>query len=103
MYAIIRSGGKQYKVSEGDSIRVELLNTEAGGNVSLDDVLSVHDGKKMIIGRPTVDGAKVEAKVVRQGRGPKIRIYKFRRRKGFARRQGHRQDYTELLIEKISV
>ncbi|MBN1516996.1 50S ribosomal protein L21 [Candidatus Sumerlaeota bacterium] len=102
MYAIIRTGGKQYKVAEGDNVKVELLSGETGDAVTLDDVLSLHDGEQLHIGRPTVAGAKVEAEIVQHGKGPKIRIHKFTRRNGFAKTQGHRQQFTELRINKIS-
>jgi large subunit ribosomal protein L21 len=101
MYAIIRAGGKQLRVSEGELVKVEKVAGEVGDKVSAGEVLSIHDGKKSQIGRPVLDTAKVEAEIVRHGRGDKIRIHKFKRRQGYARTQGHRQPFTELKIEKI--
>ena len=101
MYAIIRTGGKQLKVQEGERVKVEKLLGAAGDPITVGDVLSVHDGEKSRIGRPIVEGAKVQATIVGQGRGPKIRIHKFKKRKGYAKTMGHRQDFTELKIDKI--
>ncbi len=99
MYAIVVSGGKQYKVSEGDLLDVEVLPVEVGSSVELDQVLLVggEDGTK--IGTPLVDGAKVTATVKEHGRGKKIIVYKHK--KNYKRKQGHRQNYTRLLVEKI--
>ncbi len=99
MYAIVVSGGKQYKVSEGDLLDVEVLPVEVGSSVELDQVLLVggEDGTK--IGTPLVDGAKVTATVQEHGRGKKIIVYKHK--KNYKRKQGHRQNYTRLLVEKI--
>ncbi len=101
MYAVIQSGGKQYRVGVGDVIRVEKLDVPAGDNVDLTDVLMVSNGDEVKIGTPTVAGASVSAKVKAHGRGEKIRIVKFRRRKHYRRTAGHRQDYTELEITAI--
>ena len=101
MYAIIVTGGKQYKVSEGDVIFVEKLNAEADEKVVFDNVLAVGEGEDIAFGAPTVAGAKVEAKVVKNGKGKKIRIFKYKPKKGYRRRQGHRQAYTQVAIEKI--
>lgn len=101
MYAVILSGGKQYKVAEGDTIRVEKLVADEGAAVELDKVLLVADGDDVKIGAPYVDGGKVSATVKAQGRGKKVNIIKFRRRKHHMKRQGHRQAYTELTITGI--
>ncbi len=102
MYAVIRTGGKQYKVAQGDTLDVEKLPAEQGANVELSDVLMLVDGDKVTVGTPTVAGARVSAKVVAHGRGEKIRIIKFRRRKHYRKQAGHRQDYTRLEITGIS-
>lgn len=102
MYAVIRTGGKQYRVTEGTKLKVERLEAEAGAKLDITDILMVVDGDKVKVGNPQVDGAKVTAKVVGHGRGPKIRIVKFRRRKHHQKVTGHRQAYTELSIDKIA-
>jgi len=102
MYAVIKTGGKQYRVSEGDTLRVETLAAEAGASVDLDDVLMVADGDNIKIGAPYIEGGKVTATVVSHGRGKKIEIIKFRRRKHYDKKTGHRQNYTELKITGIS-
>ncbi|MEQ8495198.1 MAG: 50S ribosomal protein L21, partial [Gammaproteobacteria bacterium] len=94
MYAVIKTGGKQYRVSAGDKLNVETLPVEAGGEVQFDQVLMVADGEDIAVGAPFVDGARVTAKVVEHGRGEKIRIVKFKRRKHYRRTMGHRQNYT---------
>jgi large subunit ribosomal protein L21 len=101
MQAIIKTGGKQYKVSEGDTLRVEKLTTELGKSVSIDHVLSVIDGDKVTIGTPVVKGASVDATVVSHGRGEKVTIFKMNRRKHYRKTQGHRQSFTEIKIDKI--
>ncbi|UCF31114.1 MAG: 50S ribosomal protein L21 [bacterium] len=101
MYAVIATGGKQYRVSEGDIIRVEKLPAEVGSDISFDQVLLVGDGEKIRIGTPVVDGASVTGKVVEQDRRRKIIVFKMKRRKNYRRKQGHRQDYTGVRIEKI--
>ena len=101
MYAIIATGGKQYKVSEGDVIRVEKLDVEAGQTYEFDQVLVVNDGE-LTIGCPTVDGAKVTATVQGQGRGKKVIVYKHHRQTGYHKKNGHRQAYTELKIDSIA-
>lgn len=102
MYAVIKTGGKQYRVAKGDKLKVEKLPVEAGGSVDINDVLMVGDGDKVTVGTPLVDGGKVTATVVSHGRGKKIEIVKFKRRKHHQKRTGHRQDYTELEITDIS-
>ncbi|HQP36205.1 MAG TPA: 50S ribosomal protein L21 [Polyangiaceae bacterium] len=101
MYAVIKTGGKQYRVTEGQSLRVEKLLGQPGEKVTFDQVLLI-GGDKLQIGHPTVSGAKVEAEIVDHVRGPKIVIFKFRRRKNYRRKQGHRQPYTQLKITGIS-
>lgn len=101
MYAIIRTGGKQYQVACGDRVRVEKLTGNVGDSVDLDDVLMVADGDEIKVGQPVVDGAKVVAKIFEQGKAKKVIIFKKKRRKGYRLRKGHRQDYTSLLIEEI--
>jgi len=102
MQAVFKTGGKQYRVSEGDKIRVESLKAEAGDAVEFDHVLMLVDGESSKVGAPTVDGGKVSAKVIANGRGKKVHIIKFRRRKHHMKRQGHRQNYTEVEITGIS-
>ncbi|HOJ14495.1 MAG TPA: 50S ribosomal protein L21 [Deltaproteobacteria bacterium] len=101
MYAVIRTGGKQYKVEEGDILRVEKLDAEKGDTVTFDDVLLI-GGDGYVLGRPTVEGARVSASVVRQMRDRKIIVFKMKRRKRYRRTQGHRQYLTEVRITKIS-
>jgi large subunit ribosomal protein L21 len=102
MYAVVRTGGKQFKVKEGDVIRVELLNAKDGETVRLDDVLLLGDAGKVTVGTPTVKGAAVTATVRGTVRGEKIRIVKKRRRKHYKKVRGHRQSYTELAVAGIS-
>ena len=102
MYAVVRSGGKQYRVSPGGSVRVETLSGEVGASITLEDVLMIGGEGDIKIGAPTVDGASVNGTIVAQGRGAKIRVFKMKRRKGYRRSQGHRQDYTEIRIDGIS-
>ena len=102
MYAVIETGGKQYRVAEGQSIKVEKLNVEEGSSIDLDKVLLVANGDDIKVGAPYVAGGKVTATVKGHGRGKKIHIIKFRRRKHYQKEQGHRQHYTELEITGIS-
>ncbi len=102
MYAVIKTGGKQYKVAEGEYLRVEKLEAEAGDSVVLSEVLMLVDGDNVTIGAPMVDGASVTATVREQGRGDKVKIINFRRRKHYRRQAGHRQSYTEIMIDSIS-
>jgi large subunit ribosomal protein L21 len=101
MYAVIQTGGKQYKVSPGDIVRVEQLSAKPGETVELTDVFMVADGDKVSIGKPALASAKVTAEVVREDRGEKLLIFKHRRRKNFRKTIGHRQDFTELRIKDI--
>ena len=103
MHAIIETGGKQYKVAEGDTLFIEKLSAEAGEAVVFDKVLAILDGDKATFGAPVVEGAKVSASVVKNGKGKKIRIFKYNPKKGYRKRQGHRQPYTKVEIGKISV
>ena len=98
MNAIIVTGGKQYKVAEGDVVYIEKLDQEAGDTVKFDQVLAVIDGEKATFGTPVVEGASVEAKIVKNGKGKKIRIFKYNAKKGYRKRQGHRQPYTKVEI-----
>ena len=102
MYAVIKTGGKQYRVAQGDTLKVEKLDAGEGDSVEFDQVLMVGEGEDVRIGAPFVDGSKVTAKVKSHGRAAKIEIIKFRRRKHHLKRAGHRQDYTELEITGIS-
>ncbi len=101
MYAIIATGGKQYKVSEGDVIRVEKLGVEEGSEYTFDRVLAVNAGE-LKVGEPTVAGATVSATVVANGRAKKVIVYKYKRKSGYHKKNGHRQQYTEVKIEKIN-
>mgnify|MGYP000047402526 FL=1 len=100
MYAVIVSGGKQYKVSEGDVIRVEKLEVEEGAKVSFDQVLLINDGS-LKIGTPTVQGAKVSGTVLQNGKGKKVIVYRYKRKSGYHKKNGHRQLFTEVKIDKI--
>jgi large subunit ribosomal protein L21 len=101
MYAVIKTGGKQYRVQAGEKIKVEQIPAEVGSQIVLDQVLMVGNGDAVTIGTPLVAGAKVQATVVAQDRADKVRIFKMRRRKHYQKRQGHRQNYTELQIGEI--
>jgi large subunit ribosomal protein L21 len=102
MYAVILSGGKQYRVQEGDKLKLESLHEEAGKTVDFDKVLMVGEGDSVKVGRPYLDGCQVSGTVLSEGRHKKIHIVKFRRRKHHMKSQGHRQDYTEVQITKIT-
>jgi len=101
MYAVIETGGKQYRVNQGDVIKVEKLSAGVGEKVDFDRVLLVGEGTEVKVGSPTVDGASVSGTVVEQDRHRKIIVFKMKRRKNYRRKQGHRQDYTGVLIDKI--
>ncbi|PIE57831.1 MAG: 50S ribosomal protein L21 [Desulfobulbus propionicus] len=102
MYAIIRTGGKQYQVEAGETLRVEKLQGAVGDTVELDEVLLVVDGETVRVGQPVVDGAKVVARITEQGRNKKVVVFKKKRRKGYQVKKGHRQFYTALTIENIT-
>jgi large subunit ribosomal protein L21 len=102
MYAVIKTGGKQYRVSAGEKVRIETIEAEVGAEVVLDQVLMVGDGDKVSVGKPLIAGAAVKATVVSHGRGDKVRIFKHRRRKHYKKQAGHRQNYTEIQISGIS-
>jgi large subunit ribosomal protein L21 len=102
MYAVIKTGGKQYKVAAGDKIKVEQLPADIGAEVTIDQVLAVGSGDQISVGEPLVAGATVSATVLSQGRHDKVRIFKMRRRKHYQKRQGHRQNYTELFVSRIA-
>ncbi|WP_062268594.1 50S ribosomal protein L21 [Endozoicomonas arenosclerae] len=102
MYAVIKTGGKQYRVAEGTTLKVEKLDVAAGESLDISDVLLVANGEDVKIGAPVVEGAKVTAEVVAHGRGPKIKIIKFKRRKHHRKQMGHRQWFTELKITGIA-
>ena len=103
MQAIIVTGGKQYKVAQGDTLFIEKLEAEAGAEITFDQVLAILNEDKATFGAPTVEGASVVATVVKNGKGKKIRIFKYNAKKGYRKRQGHRQPYTKVEIGKISV
>lgn len=102
MYAVIKTGGKQYRVNSGDKLKVEKIEADVGATVTLDEVLMVSDNGKATVGTPLVKGAKVNATVVSHGRGSKVMIFKFRRRKHYRKTQGHRQSFTEIQIDSIA-
>ncbi|MCK4739795.1 MAG: 50S ribosomal protein L21 [Deltaproteobacteria bacterium] len=101
MYAVVKTGGKQYTVAEGDQIKVEKLDGEVGSSVELAEVLAVGSGDNLNVGTPTLDAASVTAEVLAQGRGKKVIVFKKKRRKGYTKKQGHRQDFTSLVIKSI--
>ena len=101
MYAVIKTGGKQYRVSSGEKLRVELLSAEVGASIQFEQVLAVGEGEGVKIGAPFVSGASVKATVVSHGRGDKVHIFKMRRRKHYKKSQGHRQSFTEVHVDDI--
>lgn len=101
MYAVIKAGGKQYRVAPGEKLRVELIPAEVGAQIELGPVLLVGDGESIRLGQPTLSGASVTATVLAHGRGEKVQIFKMRRRKHYQKHQGHRQGFTEVQIEAI--
>jgi large subunit ribosomal protein L21 len=104
MYAVFRTGGKQFRAEAGSRIRIPTLDVEPGDSVVFDQVLLAGDGdEKVQVGAPTVDGASVKAEVLRHGRGDKIIVFKRKRRKGYRKKQGHRQDYTEIRVEEVAL
>ncbi|WP_257295145.1 50S ribosomal protein L21 [Endozoicomonas sp. YOMI1] len=102
MYAVIRTGGKQYRVTEGEILKVEKLSNAAGESLEINDVLLIANGEELKVGAPVVEGARVTAEVISHGRGPKIKIIKFKRRKHHRKQMGHRQWFTELKITGIA-
>ncbi len=102
MYAVIKTGGKQYRIAAGEKLKIEQIPADIGQEITLDEVLSVGEGDQIKIGTPHVDGAVVKATVLAQGRHDKVKIFKMRRRKHYQKRQGHRQNYTEIRIDSIS-
>ena len=102
MYAVVRTGGKQYKVSPGDMIKVEKLDTPAGENLELTDVLLTVDDENAKVGKPNVEGASVSAKVIRHDKGPKIKVFKYKSKKNYRKTKGHRQEFSLLKIESIT-
>ena len=101
MYAVVKTGGKQYKVAPGEKLKVEQIPADVGAQITLDQVLMDGEGESVRVGTPTVAGASVVATVVAHGRGDKVKIFKMRRRKHYQKHQGHRQGYTELRIDSI--
>jgi large subunit ribosomal protein L21 len=102
MYAVVKTGGKQYRVSAGQKLKVEQIPADVGAEITLDQVLMVGEGESVKVGAPLVAGAAVKATVVSHGRHDKVKIFKMRRRKHYQKRQGHRQNYTELRIDSIA-
>ena len=102
MYAVIKTGGKQYKVASGEKLKIEQIPADIGSEITLDQVLAIGAGDSLTFGEPLVAGATVKATVIAQGRHDKVKIFKMRRRKHYQKRQGHRQNYTEILINNIS-
>jgi len=101
MYAVVKTGGKQYRITPGEKLKVEQMTADVGAQIVLDQVLMVGEGENVRLGQPTVAGATVNATVVSHGRGEKVEIFKMRRRKHYQKHQGHRQNYTELKIDSI--
>ena len=102
MYAVIKTGGKQYRVSAGETLKIETVAGDVGSAVVLDKVLMVGEGDKVTVGKPLISGASVKATIVSHGRGEKVKIFKMKRRKHYQKHQGHRQNYTEIRIDGIS-
>ena len=102
MYAIVATGGKQYKVREGEVLRIEKIPGDVGSPVSFDQVLMVADGDNVSIGRPALEGAAVTARIIEQGKADKLIVFKYKRRKRYRRKQGHRQSFTAVKIDAIS-
>lgn len=103
MYAIIENGGKQYKVSRGDTLEIEKIAVEKGSIINDSNVLLISDGRSFKVGKPYVEGAEVSLKVLGHGKGDKILVYKFKAKKNYRRKQGHRQPFTEVQVESISL
>lgn len=103
MYAIIRTGGKQFRVAPGDTLKVPSISADVGETITIDDVLMGADDGDLKVGAPLVDGASVKAEIVAHGRGEKIIVFKWKRRKNYRRKQGHRQGYTEIRVDSIDL
>ena len=103
MYAVVESGGKQFRVEEGETLRVEKLAGDVGQEVTFDTVLLYSDGEKVQVGQPVLSDVAVRGHIVAQGKAPKVLVFKYKRRKRFRRKQGHRQPYTAIKIDKIEV
>ncbi len=103
MYAIIESGGKQYRISEGEKVRIEKLSGNEGEEIALGGVLVINDGERTLVGSPYIEGAQVTAKVVAQAKARKVTVFKYKRRKDTKKKKGHRQPYTQVMIEKIQM
>lgn len=101
MYAIVHTGGKQYKIRQGDILRVEKIPGEVGSPVFFDKILMFSDGKNVTIGQPVIDSVAVKGHIVRQGKAKKVIVFKYKKRKRYRRKQGHRQQYTEIKIDRI--
>ncbi len=101
MYAVVKTGGKQYRVQEGDVLRVEKLSGDVGAEIAFDDVLLFSDGENLQVGTPILDNVAVTGRIVEQGKAPKILVFKYKRRKRYRRKQGHRQPYTAVQIDSI--
>ncbi len=101
MKAVVKTGGKQYTITEGDTLRVEKLEGQVGATINLEEVLAVGEGQDIKLGTPTVEGASVKAEILAHGRGKKVIVFKKKRRKGYKKKQGHRQDYTGIKIAEI--
>ncbi len=101
MYAVVKTGGKQYRVQEGDVLRVEKLSGDVGAEIAFDDVLLFSDGQNLQVGTPILDNVAVTGRIVEQGKAPKILVFKYKRRKRYRRKQGHRQPYTAVQIDSI--
>ncbi|MBI5968498.1 MAG: 50S ribosomal protein L21 [Deltaproteobacteria bacterium] len=103
MYAVIRTGGKQYKITQGDTVRVEKVLGQVGDKVELNDVLLYAEGEKVLLGKPLLSNVKIVGEILRQGRAKKVVVFKMKRRKGYSKKQGHRQSFTTLRIKEISL
>jgi len=101
MYAVIKTGGKQYRVTQGDDVKIEKLEGEVGDSVTFDRVLLTSDGEQVQVGQPYLENSKVVGRIIRQGKNKKIVVFKYKRRKGYRRKQGHRQHFTLVSIESI--
>jgi large subunit ribosomal protein L21 len=102
MYAVIKTGGKQYRVAQGETLKIESVSGDVGSAITLDKVLMIGDGDKVSVGKPMLNGASVKATIVAHGRNDKVKIFKMKRRKHYQKHQGHRQNYTEIRIDGIS-